>query len=102
TLALLVAEREPRIKACAAFAAVTDVEARIMTVAPGITTSIPGYREFLRHRSPKTHAAKLKCPLFLFHANDDRNVFVRETTDFAVLVKKTNPNVKLVIVPRGG
>src|SRR5207249_623438 len=102
TLALLVAEHERRIKACAAFAPVTDVEARVKTVVPKLEKSLPGYWEFLRNSSPKTHADKLKCPVFLFHANDDGNVSVRETMQFAALVKKTNPNVTLVIVPRGG
>jgi dipeptidyl aminopeptidase/acylaminoacyl peptidase len=102
TLALLVAEHEPRIKACAAYASVTDVEARLAEPAPWLDRSLPGYREFLRFSSPKTHADKLNCPVFLFHARDDRTVPNRESTDFAALLKKTNPHVTLVTTPNGG
>ncbi len=43
-----------------------------------------------------------KCPVFLFHARDDRNVPLQQTTGFAALLKKTNANVTLVTVPNGG
>jgi dienelactone hydrolase len=102
TLALLVAEHEPRIKACAAFAPATDVEARLARAIPVLDHALPGYRDFLHFSSPRTHADKLRCPVFLFHAQDDTNVSVRDTTDFAALLRKTNPNVTLVTTPRGG
>ncbi len=102
TLALLVAEHEPRIKACAAYAPATDVEARLAKVTPQLDRAIPGFAEFIRFSSPKTQADKLKCPVFLFHAKDDQNVPVGQTTDFAALVKKTNSNVTLVTSPNGG
>lgn len=102
TLALLVAEHEPRIKACAAYAPETDVEARLAAVAPKLDGALPGYREFLRSSSPKTHADKLKCPIFLFHAHDDGNVPIHHSTDFAALLKKTNPHVTLIKTPKGG
>src|SRR5205823_5836036 len=70
TLALLVAEQEPRIKGCAAFAPRTDVEAHLHGVTLSLEKSLTGYREFIHNSSPKTHADKLKCPLFLFHAED--------------------------------
>jgi len=101
TLALLVAGHEPRIKACAAYCSVTDVEGRVAQAIPLLDRQIPGYREFLRFSSPKTHADKLKCPVFLFHAQDDSNVPVSETTTFAALVKKTNPNITVVANARG-
>jgi dipeptidyl aminopeptidase/acylaminoacyl peptidase len=102
TLALLFAEHEPRIKACAAFAPVTDVEDRIGNAVAPLDRSIPGYRDFLRFSSPKTHVDKLKCPVFLFYAKDDTNVPVRQSTDFAETLKKTNSAVTLVSVARGG
>jgi dipeptidyl aminopeptidase/acylaminoacyl peptidase len=91
TLALLFAEHEPRIKACAAFAPVTDVEDRIGNAVVPLDRSIPGYRDFLRFSSPKTHVAK-----------DDNNVPVRQSTDFAEALKKTNSAVTLVSAARGG
>jgi dipeptidyl aminopeptidase/acylaminoacyl peptidase len=102
TLALLVAEHEPRVKACCAYAPVTDVEARLAPAIPSLDGAIPGYRDFLRFSSPRTHAHKLKCPVFLFHAQDDGNVPIRQSTDFAAQLKKTNPHVTLVRAASGG
>ena len=93
TLALLMAEHEPRIKGCAAYCAVTDVEKWLGKAIPPLNRAIPGYRDFIRFSSPKTHVANLKCPVFLFHASDDTNVPVSQTTAFAELLKKTNPDV---------
>jgi dipeptidyl aminopeptidase/acylaminoacyl peptidase len=102
TLALLVAENEPRIKACAAYAPCTDVEMRLAKITPQLDKAIPGYAKFIRSSSPKTQTDKLKCPVFLFHAQDDQNVPIRETTDFAKLLKKINPRVTLVTARTGG
>jgi dipeptidyl aminopeptidase/acylaminoacyl peptidase len=102
TLALLMAEHEPRLKGCVAYAPVTDVEERLKGSAAKLEQAIKGYRDFIRFSSPKTHADKLTCPLLLFHAADDTNVPVRQSKDFAELVKKTNPDVTLIIAPRGG
>ena len=77
TLALLFAEHEPRIKACVAYAPCTDVESRLAQATAFLDQSVPGYRNFLRASSPKTHVAALKCPTFLFHAQDDTNVPLR-------------------------
>jgi dienelactone hydrolase len=102
TLALLVAEHEPRIKACAAFAPATEVEGRLAEVIPLLDRALPGYRKFLHFSSPRTHADKLQCPVFLFHARDDANVPVRDSTDFAAILRKTNPRVTPVTTPHGG
>lgn len=102
TLALLAAEHEPRVAACAAFAPVTDVPARLAQAVPALNRALPGYRDFLRHSSPKAGVDRLRCPVFLFHAADDDNVPVSESKDFAVLLGKTNPRVTLVITPAGG
>jgi dipeptidyl aminopeptidase/acylaminoacyl peptidase len=102
TLALLAAEYEPRIKACAAFAACTDVEERLAKSTPVLDSAIPGYREFLRFSSPKTAPERLRCPAFLFHAEDDGTVPIRNSTDFAALLQKTNAQVTLVTTAKGG
>jgi dipeptidyl aminopeptidase/acylaminoacyl peptidase len=102
TLALLVAAHEPRIKACAAYAPAADVEARLARFIADLDSVLPGYREFLHFSSPKTHVDELKCPVFLFHAQDDTTIPIRQTTDFATLLKKTNPRVTLVTTPKGG
>jgi dienelactone hydrolase len=102
TLALLVAEHEPRIKACAAYAPVTDVESHLAQAIPSLEKSLSGMGEFLRSSSPKTHADKLKCPVLLFHAQDDGTVPIRHSTDFAAQLKGTNPNVTLITTAKGG
>jgi dipeptidyl aminopeptidase/acylaminoacyl peptidase len=102
TLALLVAEHEPRLKGCASYCGVSDVEERLAWAIPIFDRAIPGYRGFLRFSSPKTHVEKLKCPVFLFHAQDDANVPVTQTTAFADMLKKTNPDVTLDTSARGG
>jgi dipeptidyl aminopeptidase/acylaminoacyl peptidase len=102
TLALLVAEHEPRIKACVAYAPCTDVETRLAAAIPGLDGALPGYREFLHFSSPRTHAEKLKCPVLVFHAKDDRNIPIRDSTDFVAAVRKTNPQVTLITAPTGG
>ena len=103
TLALLVAEHDPRVKACVAYAPATDVPARLGPQAVSqVSRQVPGFKEFVERCSPRTHLAKLQCPVFLFHATNDRNVPVAESVTFANDLKKTNPKVKLVTPPTGG
>jgi dipeptidyl aminopeptidase/acylaminoacyl peptidase len=101
TLSLLVAENDPRIKACIAYCAVSDVEARLGGLKAVIERAIPGYGSFLHESSPKTHADKLKCPVFLFYAKDDSNVRPSQTTDFAAQLKATNSAVTVESVAHG-
>jgi dipeptidyl aminopeptidase/acylaminoacyl peptidase len=102
TLALLAAEHEPRIKACAAYAPVTDAETHLVAVTPVLENALPGYREFVRFSSPKRHAARLQCPVFLFHAQDDQTVHIGESRELAAMLKTMNPHVTLVMTPTGG
>src|SRR5205823_3064684 len=103
TLALLVAADDQRVKACAAFAPVTDVEARVGRPAIAqFAGAVPGFDEFMKSSSPRSHLAELKCPVFLFHAKDDTNVPIGESARFAADLKRTNPRVTFVEVPRGG
>lgn len=101
TLALLVAEHESRIKGCASYCGVADVEERVAKAIPILDRALPGYRDFIRFSSPKTHVEKLKCPVLLFHAQDDTVVPVSQTTTFAELLKKSNPDVTVDTSARG-
>ena len=102
TLALLVAEHDPRVKACVAYAPVTDVPARLgPRNIDQLSRQVPGFKEFVERSSPRTHMAKLQCPVFLFHAKNDKTVPVAESVRFANDLKKTNPKVKLVEPPTG-
>lgn len=102
TLALLLAENEPRIQGCVAYAAVSDVVSHLAPATPTLSRAIPGFTEFIRNSSPLTHAARLKCPLFLFHANDDTTVPVAQSVRFAAAVQGSNARVKLTRAPNGG
>ncbi|MET0649506.1 MAG: prolyl oligopeptidase family serine peptidase [Pyrinomonadaceae bacterium] len=103
TTSLLVAEREPRVRACVAYAPVTDLEKYFGEEAlKGLASAIPGYREFVRRASPHAGAKDLRCPLFLFHAEDDENVAITESVNFAGEVSKHNPAVTFVRAAQGG
>lgn len=103
TVALHVAQHEPRIAAVAAFAPCTNLPERIGgALIGGLNARITGYNAFIQASSPLGNAARLKCPTFLFHATDDGNVPVAETDAFAAAVRKTNANVTYHRVSRGG
>ena len=85
TFSLLFAAHEPRLRGCIAYAPATDVELRLaeITQTPAINFLLPGITDFLKQSSPKTHAARINCPVFLFHARDDRNEPFETTEAFA-------------------
>ena len=102
TLALLLAEHEPRIQACVAYAPVCDVEQRLgKRVTGALSRPLPGFGAFIRRSSPRTDVARLRCPVFLFHAEDDHNVPTRDPAAFAAALRRTNPRVTFVQVPKG-
>jgi len=102
TAALLVAAHEPRVKACIAYAPCCDVPARIGDVVQALRGSLPDFGTFLEWSSPGRNAASIRCPVFLFHADDDTNVPTAEVSRFADQLKQTNPKVTFVRVPSGG
>ena len=102
TLSLLVAEYDPRIAACIAYAPVCDVPKHLgEKFITAFDAVIPGYRNFMTLSSPNTHPEKLRCPLFLFHADDDSIVKTEDVDAFAALLKQTNSNVTYTKVPNG-
>jgi dienelactone hydrolase len=103
TLSLLLAEHEPRIKRCIAYAPCTDVEERLAdAVADPYTRQLmPGLADFLKRSSPLTHTDRLKCPVFIFHARDDSNVPISESTAFVKTLKSSNSNVTFAETPSG-
>ena len=102
TLSLLVAEYDPRISACIAYAPVCDVPKHLgEEFITAFEAGIPGYREFMTLSSPNSHPEKLRCPLFLFHADDDSIVKTEDVDAFAAQVKQTNSYVTYTKVPTG-
>jgi dipeptidyl aminopeptidase/acylaminoacyl peptidase len=103
TISLLVAEREPRVRAAVAYAPAPNVEKFLgEDKVAALASIIPDYREFLKRTSPHAGAAELRCPLFLFHAEDDKNVAITESEAFAKEVSRHNPSVTFVRAAKGG
>jgi dipeptidyl aminopeptidase/acylaminoacyl peptidase len=102
TLSLLVAENEPRIKACIAYAPVTDLQTWLPNeLISALGRALPDYPFFLNKSSPITGVSRLRCPLFLFHADDDSVVPVEVSVNFAKLASQNNPSVKFVRATHG-
>lgn len=102
TFALLLAEHEPRISACVAYAPAVDALGRWGDAADDLADVLPGSIEFLKRSSPITHAEHLDCPVFLFHARDDSNTRVEESIRLADKLRRLGKDVTLVTVPTGG
>lgn len=101
TQALLLASNDSRIKACVAFAPVSDLEASARDNIRVFRRVIDGFDNLLNMASPSANVAHLKCPVFLFHARDDTVVPVRQSTDMADRIRAAGKSVELVLVPRG-
>ncbi len=72
TLALLVAENEPRIAACVAFAPVVEVKTHIPAPAQAaVSQMVPGADQLFTRFNPRTGESNIKCPLMIFVARDD-------------------------------
>lgn len=102
TTALLFAAHEPRLAGAIAYAPCTDVE----NFQDKTLIRIESFRkkklyDFLCQSSPKTHEQRINCPVFLFHAEDDGIVEIKETRDFAALLQAHNQNVTVETVPTG-
>lgn len=102
TVSLYVAAREPRVRACVSFAPSTDVPSRLAPAFPLLDQLMPGYSGFIRETSPHQNTATLRCPVFLFHAEDDGNVPISESERFASLLSRTNARLSFRRVPTGG
>ena len=103
TASLLVAENEPRIAACIAYAPCCDLPRHLgPDMMKALDVVLPEEREFLTRRSPIAATDKLTVPLLLFHADDDSTVPTAEVDDFARTVQRTNSHVTYVKVPTGG
>ena len=98
TLALQLAAKEPRMKACIAYAPATDIVARH---GEGLVNDMdrlaPGAKRFLTDYSPVNMPAP-QCPVFLFHAEDDSNVPCEQSKEYA---STRGDRVKIVTVPTG-
>lgn len=102
SLALLAAEYDTRVAGCMAYAPPTDLVARMGPKFINVMRQlIPDIKSFLIHSAPITGVKRLKCPLFLFHADDDSNVPLADNTAFYKRVSKFNKHVTFVRVNKG-
>lgn len=101
-LALLLAEHEPRIRACVAYAPAVDALAHWRDAADELSDLLPGSTEFLKRSSPITHAKHLDCPLLLFYARDDSPATIEGCNRLANELRRLGNDVTLVTVPSGG
>lgn len=103
TTALLLAEHEPRLAGCVAFAPCTDLKARIpAALVRTMSFRFEGLAEFLVRSSPRTHEMRIQCPVMLFHAADDSNVPIEESRAFAARLQSAGKDVTIKEVATGG
>ena len=104
THALLLMAADPRIRACAAFAPVADLRARLGADIMGdLEQMLPGAGKFIDWASPASHPAQFKGrPVFLFSAADDDNVQPGDVQKFADALKAAGANVEMSRVEKGG
>jgi dienelactone hydrolase len=101
THALLFAEHEPRLAGVIAYAPAVNVPKRLGPLLRIFSLQMPGVVDFATQSSPQTHIARLKCPTFLFHAENDSNCPIGETRKFAEELKQQGTDVTFVSVPTG-
>jgi dipeptidyl aminopeptidase/acylaminoacyl peptidase len=103
TMALLLAENDGRIKACAAFDPRSNTEGNFGWLQrAALSRTIPAVDQIFTTYNPAKHAAEMKCPVLLFHAQDDPVVPVSETQAFASALQSAGKDVTVDLVPSGG
>lgn len=102
-VSLLLAVHEPRISACIAYAPAADVESELADVIndPAAKLLLPKLDDFLKQSNPMTHAARFKCPVFLFHARDDSNTPFANTEKLANAIRAAGSHVVFAPVDQG-
>lgn len=103
TLSLLLAVHEPRLAGCIAYAPRSDVQKfQPAWLVRMLSSELKGLPDFLVKSSPKTHQARINCPVFLFHARDDSKIDIAETIQFAKRLRAAGKDVTFAEVPTGG
>jgi len=107
TIALQTAEHDSRIRACVAFApacnfSFPEAGGGVFENAAEQEAAVPGFSAFLKGLMPQNNVAKIKCPLFLFSADDDHVVSAPEVQGFALAARKAGVHLTFLRVPEGG
>lgn len=101
THALLFAAHEPRLAGVIAYAPAVDLPKWFGPRLRVFSFFLPGVADFITQSSPSTHIERLKCPTFLFQAEDDSVCELADTKSFADRLKAQGTDVTLVTVPTG-
>jgi len=102
TLALLFAAHEPRLAGCVAYAPAYDLWDRYTSFGIKMLGGMfPDLADFVTQSSPKTHASRIRCPVLLFHAEDDSNVPITESQACERALRDAGAEVTFETVPTG-
>jgi dienelactone hydrolase len=99
--ALLFAAHEPRLAGVIAYAPATDLPKWFGQRLRLVSFVLPEAVDFVTQSSPSTHAARIKCPAFLFHAEDDQTCEIADSRAFAQTLKTQGTDATLATVPTG-
>jgi dipeptidyl aminopeptidase/acylaminoacyl peptidase len=101
THCLLFAEHEPRLAGVIAYAPAVDLPQWFGPRLRLTSLLMRGSVDFITQSSPSTHRQRLKCPTFLFHAEDDSICEISQTRSFADELERQGTATTLVTVPAG-
>lgn len=98
--ALHVAMLEPRVKACVVYAPLVNLERSRWNLEE--FADIDGVREAQFRIAPEHHVDRLRCPTFLFHAEDDLSAIAGDLASFGAALRHVNPRAGHEVVATGG
>ena len=98
-VALNLARGDSRIHGCCAYAPRTDVEE--WWNDPKLEHFIPGFNVFATEKSPLRHAGEFDCPVYLFHADDDKMVPLDDNQAFEAAMRQAGKQITFQRVPTG-
>ncbi len=102
TMALDLAAADSRIRAVAAYAPATDVVAYWGNHLDDLNRAVPGSAALASRVSPIKHVSQFNCPVFIFHADDDRTVPTADVQRFVEAMDSAGKTVEFRRVPFGG
>ncbi len=103
TVALLLAEHNPRIRACAVFAPRSDTtKAFPGDQLTGIKAIAPSSQSIFAEFNPAHHCGLVKCPIYLFQAQDDDVVEYEQSRALAQGLREMAKRVTFDVVESGG
>ena len=102
TMALDLAAADTRIRAVAAYAPATDVVGYWGNHLDDLNRAVPGSAALASRVSPLRHVRQFNCPVFIFHADDDRTVPNGEVQRFVDEMESAGKSIEFRRAPSGG